>query len=66
MKQYLELLDRVLGDSKTLSKIEFENKYKGNPIRIILNAPLVFNESMPLYRGRLADDVGKKRGCFKP
>ena len=66
MKQYLELLDRVLGNSKTLSKIEFEKEYKGNPIQIILSAPLVFNDSMSLYRGRLADDVGKKEDLSSP
>ncbi len=66
MKQYLELLDRVLGNSKTLSKTEFEKEYKGNPIQIILSAPLVFNDSMCLYRGRLADDVGKKEDLSSP
>ena len=66
MKQYFELLDRVLGNSKTLSKIEFEKEYKGNPIQIILSAPLVFNDSMSLYRGRLADDVGKKEDLSSP
>lgn len=66
MKQYLELLDRVLGNSKTLSKIEFEKEYKGNPIQIILSAPLVFNDSMSLYRGRLADDVGKNEDLSSP
>ena len=66
MKQYLALLDRVIGNSKTLSKIEFEKEYKGNPIQIILSAPLVFNDSMCLYRGRLADDVGKKEDLSSP
>ena len=66
MKQYLELLDRVLGNSKTLSKIEFEKEYKGNPIQIILSAPLVFNDSICLYRGRLADDVGRKEDLSSP
>lgn len=66
MKQYLELLDRVLGNSKTLSKIEFEKEYKRNPIQIILSAPLVFNDSMSLYRGRLADDVGEKEDLSSP
>lgn len=66
MKQYFELLDRVLGNSKTLSKIEFEKEYKGKPIQIILNAPLFFNDSMCLYRGRLADDVGKKEDLSSP
>lgn len=66
MKQYLELLDRVLGNSKTLSKIEFEKEYKGNPIQIILSAPLIFNDSICLYRGRLADDVGKKEDLSSP
>ena len=66
MNQYLALLDRVIGNSKTLSKIEFEKEYKGNPIQIILSAPLVFNDSMSLYRGRLADDVGKKEDLSSP
>lgn len=66
MKQYLALLDRVIGNSKTLSKIEFEKKYKGKSIKIILNAPIVFNDSMPLYRGRLAEDVGKTEDLSSP
>ena len=37
MKQYLELLDKVINDSKALNRKEFEGKYKGNPIKIILN-----------------------------
>ena len=32
MKQYLVLLDRVIGDSKTLNKREFEKEYKGKDI----------------------------------
>lgn len=66
MKQYLALLDRVIGNSKTLSKIEFEKKYKGKSIKIILNVPIVFNDSMPLYRGRLAEDVGKTEDLSSP
>jgi len=66
MKQYLALLDRVIGNSKTLSKIEFEKKYKGKSIKIILNAPIVFNDSMPLYRGRLAENVGKTEDLSSP
>ena len=66
MKQYLALLDRVIGDSKTLSKREFEKEYKGKAIKIILNAPIVFNGSMPLYRGRLAEDVGRTEDLSKP
>ena len=66
MKQYLALLDRVIGNSKTLSKREFEKEYKGKAIKIILNAPLVFNDSMSLYRGRLADDVGIKEDLSSP
>lgn len=66
MKQYLALLDRVIGDSKTLSKKEFEKEYKGKAIKIILNAPVVFNDSMPLYRGRLAEDVGRSEDLSNP
>lgn len=66
MKQYLELLDRVLGNSKTLSKTDFDKEYKGNPIQIILSAPLILNDSMCLYRGRLADDVGKNEDLSNP
>ncbi len=66
MKQYLELLDRVLGNSKTLSNIEFDKEYKDNPIQIILSAPLVLNESMCIYRGRLADDIGKNEDLSNP
>ena len=66
MKQYLVLLDRVIGDSKTLSKREFEKVYKGKAIEIILNAPIIFNDSIPLYRGRLAEDVGDSEDLSKP
>ena len=57
MKQYLALLDRVIGDSKTLSKMEFEKKYKGNHIGIPLKVYDIINDSLPLYRGRLAKHV---------
>jgi hypothetical protein len=66
MKQYLSLLDRVIGDSKTLSKREFEKEYKGKTIMIVLNAPVVFNDSMPLYRGRLAEDVDRTEDLSNP
>lgn len=66
MKQYLSLLDRVIGDSKTLSRRGFEKEYKGKAIKIILNAPVVFNDSMPLYRGRLAEDIGRTEDLSKP
>ena len=66
MEQYLALLDRVIGDSQTLSKREFEKEYKGKTIKIILNAPVVFNDSMPLYRGRLAEDVGGTEDLSNP
>jgi len=66
MKQYLDLLDRVIGDAKTLSRTEFENKYKGKVIPIILNAPCVFNGSTSLFRGRLAEDVGLDENLSSP
>ncbi len=66
MKRFLEILDRVLGDSRTLSKTEFENKYKGKAIPIILNAPCVFNGSTFLYRGRLAKDVDLNEDLSSP
>ena len=66
MTQYLNLLDRVIGDSKTLSKTEFENVYKGNPIKIILHNPYVVNDSVPLYRGRLAEYVGENEDLSRP
>ena len=66
MTQYLDLLDRVIGDSKTLSRTEFENKYKGKAIPIILNAPYVFNGSTYLFRGRLAEDVGLNEDLSSP
>lgn len=66
MKQYLALLDRVIGNSKTLSKKEFEKVYKGKAIKIILNAPVAFNDSMSLYRGRLAEDVGRSEDLSNP
>ena len=66
MKEHLALLDRVIGNSKTLSKREFEKEYKGKVIKIILNAPAVFNDSIPLYRGRLAEDVGRAEDLSSP
>lgn len=66
MEQYFALLDRVIGNSKTLSKREFEKEYKGKAIKIILNAPVSFNDSMPLYRGRLAEDVGRTEDLSNP
>ena len=66
MKQYFALLDRVIGDSKTLSKREFEKMYKGKAIEIILNAPIIFNDSISLYRGRLAEDIGDSEDLSKP
>lgn len=66
MKRFLEILNRVLGDSRTLSKTEFENKYKGKAIPIILNAPCVFNDSTFLYRGRLAKDVDLNEDLSSP
>lgn len=66
MKQYLALLDRVIGDSKTLNRTEFEKEHKGNPIEIILNTPVIFNDSVPLFRGRLAEDIGKHEDLSSP
>lgn len=66
MKQYLALLDKVIGDSKILSRTEFEKKYKGNPIEIVLNVPVILNESVPLFRGRLAEDIGKNEDLSSP
>ena len=66
MKQYIELLDRVIGDSQTLNKTEFENKYKGKVIPIILKTPYVFNGSTYLFRGRLAENVGFDEDLSSP
>lgn len=66
MKQYIALLDRVIGDSKTLSKRKFENVYKGQSIEIVLSPPIIFNDSIPLYRGRLAEDVGDSEDLSNP
>lgn len=66
MKKFIDLLDRVIGDAKTLSRTEFENKYKGKVIPIILNAPCVFNGSTYLFRGRLAEDVGLDEDLSSP
>lgn len=66
MKQYLALLDKVIGDAKTLNRIEFEKVYKGNPIEIVLSAPVIINDSIPLYRGRLAEDIDKNEDLSKP
>ena len=66
MKQYLALLDKVIGDSKTLNRAEFEKVYKENPIEIVLNAPIIFNDSFPLFRGRLAEDIGKNEDLSRP
>lgn len=66
MKKYLALLDRVIGNSKTLSRTEFEKEYKGCPIEIVLNAPIILNDSVPLFRARLAEDIGKHEDLSKP
>ena len=66
MKQYLALLDKVIGNSKTLSKREFAEEYKGEAIKIILNTPIIINNPMPLYRGRLAEDVGRTEDLSTP
>lgn len=66
MKQYLSLLDRVIGDSKTLSKREFEKEYKGRTISIGLTQPDIINVSIPLFRGRLAEDIGRTEDLSKP
>lgn len=66
MKKYFELLDRVIIDSKALSREDFEGKYKGHPIKIILNVPAVINDSLPLFRGRLAKVVGKEEDLSNP
>lgn len=57
MKQYLALLDKVIGDTKTLSRTDFEKEYKEHTINIFMSPPGVINDSMPLYRGRLAVDI---------
>lgn len=66
MKQYFALLDRVIGDSKTLNETEFEKEYKGNPIEIVLNAPVIINDSFPLFRGRLANNIHEYEDLSKP
>lgn len=66
MKQFLALLDRVIGDSKTLSRTEFEKEHKGNHIEIVLNAPAIFNDSFPIFRGRLAEDINENEDLSKP
>lgn len=64
--KYLALLDKVIGDSKTLNRVEFEKVYKENPIEIVLSAPVIFNDSFPLFRGRLAEDIGKNEDLSRP
>lgn len=66
MKQYLALLDRVIGDSKTLSRTEFEKKYKGRTIAIGLTLPDIVNISIPLFRGRLANSIHKDEDLSNP
>jgi len=66
MKQYLALLDKVIGDSKTLSRTEFEKEYKKHPIDIFMSAPCIINDSIPLYRGRLAVDIKEHEDLSVP
>ena len=66
MEHYLALLDRVIDDSKALRRTEFEKTYKGNPIEIVLNAPVILNDSIPLFRGRLAKDIRKNEDLSNP
>ena len=66
MEQYLALLDKIIGDSKTLSRTEFEKVYKGRSVDIALMVPDITNDSFPLYRGRLAEDIGKDEDLSNP
>lgn len=66
MKKNLELINRVIYDLKTQSREKFEGKYKGKPIKIILNVPVVINNTLPLFRGRLAKKVGKEEDLSNP
>jgi hypothetical protein len=36
MKQYLALLDKVIGDTKTLSRTDFEKEYKEHTINNVI------------------------------
>lgn len=66
MKQYLALLDKVIGDSKTLTRTEFEKEYKEHCIDIFMSAPCIINDSIPLYRGRLAVDINEQEDLSAP
>lgn len=66
LKHYLALLDKVIGDSKTLNSDEFEKEYQEHPIDIFMSIPCIINDSIPLYRGRLANDIGRNEDLSNP
>lgn len=64
--QCINTLESMYSDTKSLSEEEFDRAYKNYPVNIILTSPIVLNESMFLFRGRLAKDVGKNEDLSKP
>lgn len=66
MKRFLALLDKVIGDSKTLSRLEFEKEYKGKAIDIGLHLPDIINGQFSMFRGRLAKDIGENEDLSNP
>lgn len=66
IKKQLALIDKVISDSKKLSSTEFEKEYKENPIEIILKTPDIVNDSISLYRSRLAKDIDKDEDLSDP
>lgn len=64
--QCLYTLESMYSDTKSLSEEEFDKAYSNYPINIILTSPLVLNEPMSMFRGRLAKNVGKDEDLSKP
>lgn len=66
MKQCLQQLDQLIGDTKTLDKSSFEKRYSGNSVDIPVPKPVIIDETMSFFRGRLAEDVGQSEDLSNP
>lgn len=52
IKDCLNVLNNIACDSQEMQDCDFLRKYQGRHAKIIMAAPIVFNESMILYRSR--------------
>jgi len=66
MKQFLDILKKLQTDANTLNEDEFDMIYNDGSIKMLLTNPSIINESISLYRGRLARDVSEKEDLSSP